>query len=142
MPVSARNQLTGTVTALSSGAVNDEVEITLAGGDKLTAIVTSHSQQALGLQPGREVMALIKASWVMLASADCGLLFSARNHFTGEISRIEQGAVNANVKVKTDSGLELTAVITNESLEEMALESGKRVMALVKASSVLVAVKQ
>ena len=49
MAVSARNQLTGTVNAVAMGAVNDEVELTLAGGAKLVAIVTHSSQQALGL---------------------------------------------------------------------------------------------
>ncbi|WP_312239877.1 TOBE domain-containing protein [Pantoea sp.] len=142
MSVSARNQLSGTVSAIANGAVNDEVEVTLSGGEKLTAIVTTKSQQTLGLQTGKEVIALIKASWVMLASADCNLLFSARNNFPGEIVHLERGAVNASVKIKTDSGLELTAVVTNESLDEMALDNGKRVLALVKASSVLLAVKQ
>ncbi|MDK6296361.1 TOBE domain-containing protein, partial [Gardnerella swidsinskii] len=61
--VSARNQLTGTVSAVAMGAVNDEVELTLAGGAKLVAIVTHSSQQALGLAKGKEAIALIKAPW-------------------------------------------------------------------------------
>ena len=32
MAVSARNQLTGTISAVATGAVNDEVELTLPGG--------------------------------------------------------------------------------------------------------------
>ena len=63
MAVSARNQLTGTVSAVAMGAVNDEVELTLAGGAKLVAIVTHSSQQALGLAKGKEAIALIKAPW-------------------------------------------------------------------------------
>lgn len=142
MSVSARNQLGGTVSAVANGAVNDEVELTLAGGEKLVAIVTTTSQQALGLVPGKEAVALIKAPWVILASEDCGLRFSARNQFAGVISAVERGAVNATVHLKTDSGLSLTSVITNESLEEMALAKDSRVIALVKASSVLLAVKK
>ncbi|HAE8613122.1 TPA_asm: transporter, partial [Salmonella enterica subsp. salamae serovar 30:1,z28:z6] len=52
MTVSARNQLTGTVSAVATGAVNDEVELTLTGGAKLVAIVTHSSQQALELVKG------------------------------------------------------------------------------------------
>ncbi len=63
MAVSARNQLTGTVSA-AAGAVNDEVELTLAGGAKLVAIVTHSSKEALGLVAGKEAIALIKAPWV------------------------------------------------------------------------------
>jgi molybdate transport system regulatory protein len=141
MSVSARNQLSGTVSAVAKGAVNDEVEITLPGGEKLVAIVTVQSQQSLGLVAGKEAVALIKAPWVILASEDCGLRFSARNQFAGEVSAVEQGAVNSTVHIKTDAGFKLTSVITNESLQDMALKNGARVIALVKASSVLLAVR-
>ena len=141
MSVSARNQLTGTVSATSHGAVNDEVELTLAGGAKLVATVTTSSKEALGLVPGKEAIALIKAPWVTLATEDCGLKFSARNQFAGEVSALLKGAVNSTVHIKTDQGITLTSVITNESAEEMALSNGSRVIALIKASSVMLATK-
>lgn len=141
MSVSARNQLSGKVSAVASGAVNDEVEMTLAGGAKLVAIVTHSSQQALGLVAGKEAVALIKAPWVTLASEDCGLKFSARNQFVGSVSQVTEGAVNATVHIKTDAGFELVAVITNESQHEMKLAAGSRVIALVKASAILLATR-
>ncbi|MGU3416167.1 molybdopterin-binding protein [Enterobacteriaceae bacterium C34A] len=141
MSVSARNQLTGKVSAVATGAVNDEVELTLEGGAKLVAIVTRSSQQALGLVNGKEAVALIKAPWVTLASEDCGLKFSARNQFAGSVSRVTEGAVNATVHIKTDTGFELVAVITNESQQEMKLASGSRVIALIKASAILLATR-
>ncbi len=53
MPVSARNQFTGTVSAVAKGAFNDEVEIALQGGEKLVSIFTVQSQQSLGLSVGK-----------------------------------------------------------------------------------------
>ncbi|MGU3525072.1 molybdopterin-binding protein [Enterobacteriaceae bacterium C23F] len=141
MSVSARNQLAGKVSAVAAGAVNDEVELTLEGGAKLVAIVTHSSQQTLGLVNGKEAVALIKAPWVTLASEDCGLKFSARNQFAGSVSRVTEGAVNATVHIKTDTGFELVAVITNESQQEMKLASGSRVIALIKASAILLATR-
>ncbi|WP_312628690.1 TOBE domain-containing protein [Scandinavium sp.] len=141
MSVSARNQLSGKVSAVASGAVNDEVELTLADGAKLVAIVTHSSQQALGLVAGKEAVALIKAPWVTLASEDCGLKFSARNQFAGSVSQVTEGAVNATVHIKTDAGFELVAVITNESQHEMKLTAGSRVIALIKASAILLATR-
>ena len=141
MSVSARNQLTGTVSATSHGAVNDEVELTLAGGAKLVATVTTSSKEALGLVPGKEAIALIKAPWVTLATEDCGLKFSARNQFAGAISKVTEGAVNATVHVQTDAGFEIVAVVTNESCEEMQLATGKRIIALIKASAILIATR-
>lgn len=141
MSVSARNQLSGVISAVADGAVNDEVELTLNGGAKIVAVVTHTSKQAMGLAKGKEAVALIKAPWVILASADCGLVFSARNQFAGEVSALLKGAANSTVHIKTDQGITLTSVITNESAEEMALSNGSRVIALIKASSVMLATK-
>lgn len=87
-------------------------------------------------------IAIIKAPWVVLALPDCGLNFSARNQFTGKVTHLSQGAVNSTVHLETTKGLELTAVITNESLQEMQLAKGSEVLALVKASSVIVATRK
>ncbi|EAB8478837.1 transporter [Salmonella enterica subsp. enterica serovar Java] len=141
MAVSARNQLTGTVSAVATGAVNDEVELALTGGAKLIAIVTHSSQQTLGLIRGKEAIALIKAPWVTLATEDCGLKFSARNQFPGSITKITEGAVNATVHIKTDAGFNIVAVVTNESQDEMKLSADSRVIVLIKASAVLIATR-
>ena len=61
MKVSARNVFEGTITALIDGQVNAEVEFTTAGGDRLVAVVTEGSVKALGLAPGKPVVALVKA---------------------------------------------------------------------------------
>lgn len=141
MQVSARNQLVGTVSAVTTGAVNDEVELTLAGGVKLVAIVTHSSKEALGLAVGKEAIALIKAPWVTLATEECGLKFSARNQYGGSVTRVTEGAVNATVHIATDAGFEIIAVVTNESQEEMQLKQGSRVLALIKASAILIATR-
>ncbi len=142
MSVSARNQLGGKVSEIRPGSVNDEIEISLDKGGKLVAVVTRSSRITLGLEQGKEAIAFIKAPWVTLATEDSGMLFSARNQFPGKITSLEKGAVNATVHILTDEGLSLTSVITNESMTDMALSEGKRVIALVKASSVLLAVKK
>ncbi|ELP5685397.1 TOBE domain-containing protein [Salmonella enterica] len=141
MAVSARNQLTGTVSAVATGAANDEVELTLTDGAKLIAIVTHSSQQVLGLVKGKEAIALIKAPWVTLATEDCGLKFSARNQFPGSITKITEGAVNTTINIKTDAGFNIVAVVTNESQDEMKLSVGSRVIVLIKASAVLIATR-
>ena len=54
MKASARNLFSGKVTAIRPGAINTEVELTTAGGDKITAIVTQTSVQTLELAVGKE----------------------------------------------------------------------------------------
>src|SRR3546814_6455906 len=52
MQTSARNQFSGKIARLTRGAVNDEVELVLSGGDVLTATVTHTSSETLGLRKG------------------------------------------------------------------------------------------
>lgn len=66
MRISARNQLTGTVKSIHHGEVNTEVEVEIAPGVHVVAVVTRHSAEALGLAPGSAATAIIKASDVML----------------------------------------------------------------------------
>jgi len=64
---SARNRLAGTVVALDDGAVNSEILLELADGKTLTATITRHSVEDLGLKIGDRATALVKASHVILA---------------------------------------------------------------------------
>lgn len=70
MKISARNMLKGTVTSLVEGAVNTEVTVKLAGGAEVVSIITKASAKNLGLQKGKDVYAVVKASNVMIAVDD------------------------------------------------------------------------
>lgn len=66
--LSARNQLAGTVLAVTPGAVNAEVVIDIGGGQSIAAIVTQASAQSLALTTGQRAVALFKASSVILGA--------------------------------------------------------------------------
>ena len=66
MKISARNLLKGKVKAGKTGAVNDEIVVELPGGSEIVSIITKSSAESLGLAPGKEVYAIIKASNVMI----------------------------------------------------------------------------
>ncbi len=140
MKTSARNTLRGVVKEVKEGAVNAEVTLDTQGGP-LVAIVTNESVGALALKPGAEAYALIKASWVILCTEDGGLRTSARNRLCGTIEAIADGAVNAEVVLALDGGARLTAVITMESVRELALALGGRACALIKAPHIILAVR-
>jgi len=65
MEISARNQLKGTVTAIVRGAVTGEVSMTV-GGQNVTASITLSSIDRLALKVGDQVVAIVKASDVMI----------------------------------------------------------------------------
>lgn len=140
MKSSARNQFFGRVVGIKTGTVNDEVEIALNGDDRITAIITSGSRTSLGLEIDSEVWALIKSSWVILAADNDDLKIGVRNRLRGTISRITPGAVNSEVIVTLAGGNTVCAIVTNDSMQEMGLADGSPVVALFKASSVILGV--
>lgn len=140
MRTSARNQLYGTVASIVHGAVNDEMTIRLPGGELIVAVLTSESVETLGLVVGRDAYALIKASWVMVMTDAAGARLSARNQLAGTVTDIKIGAVNAEVTIALPGGTRLTASITQGSVQELGLQDGMPVVAVFKASSVIVGV--
>ncbi|MEA2978878.1 MAG: hypothetical protein QOF09_701 [Alphaproteobacteria bacterium] len=64
---------------------------------------------------------------------------SARNQLKGNIVEVKRGATTAHVRIDV-GGQTVTASITNESVDEMRLAVGQTAYAIIKASSVMVAV--
>lgn len=139
MKVSARNHLRGIVTQIKTGPINAEVTLDI-NGTPLVAVITNESVAALGLAPDSEAFALIKSSFVLLATEDGGLRTSARNRLCGTIERITVGAINTEVVLALAGGARITAMITNESAESLELTEGGRACALIKAPHVILAV--
>jgi molybdopterin-binding protein len=67
--LSARNQLPATVKAINEGTAVANVELEV-GGQRLVASITVEAVHDLGLRAGQEVVAVIKASDVMIGVAD------------------------------------------------------------------------
>ncbi len=65
---------------------------------------------------------------------------SARNQLSGSVSEIHRGEAIANVVIDV-AGQRLVASITIEAVQELGLEVGRPVTAIVKASDVIVAVQ-
>lgn len=66
--VNARNQFRGKVKEVIEGPVVSEVDVETAGGLVVTSVVTTRSVRELGLAPGKDVIALVKATEVSIAT--------------------------------------------------------------------------
>lgn len=139
MKTSARNQFAGTVARVDVGPVSAEVTIALKSGDEITATLTSAAAKRLKLKAGKEALALIKASAVVLVADFAGWQLSARNQLAGTVSRIEKGAVSSLVVLTLPGGTSITASVTNEGVDALGLQVGSPATAVFKAYSVLVA---
>ena len=65
---------------------------------------------------------------------------SARNVLKGKVTKVVEGAVNCEVTVEIAPGVEIVSIITKASVASLGLEEGKIASAVIKASSVMVAV--
>jgi molybdate transport system regulatory protein len=141
MKLSARNVLAGTITKVTKGAVNAEVEVTLKSGEKIIAGITNGSVDALGLKDGKSAFAIVKATWVILGTDLHNVKMSTRNILCGTVAKVEKGAVNSEVDLKLTGGATLVAVVTNQSVSSLGLKEGGHACAAFKASSVIIGIE-
>jgi molybdate transport system regulatory protein len=98
----------------------------------------------------RRVQAEVDAAMVKLENAlagepacdlfwSLGMRTSARNALRGVIARVTPGEVNSEVALKLADGVEITAILTMRSVEELELAPGKPAIALIKSSFVILA---
>ena len=64
--LSARNRFRGTVTAVQVEGLLAQVELTVTEPARVVAVVTRDAVEALGLRPGMEATAVVKATSVMV----------------------------------------------------------------------------
>ncbi|HEV8503413.1 MAG TPA: TOBE domain-containing protein [Casimicrobiaceae bacterium] len=64
---------------------------------------------------------------------------SARNQLAGTVASVSTGAINSEVVIDV-GGVQVVAVITNDSVKRLGLAAGKKAYAVVKASDVMVAI--
>ena len=65
---------------------------------------------------------------------------SARNVFKGKVAEIRPGKVNTEVIIDIPGGLQVVSMISMESATHLGLKKGKTAYAVIKASSVMVAI--
>ncbi|MBB4304401.1 molybdate transport system regulatory protein [Rhodobium orientis] len=140
MKTSARNTYYGIVSHVQAGAVNSEISLDISEETTLTAIITNQSAISLGIHPGREVFALIKASTPILMRADETARTSARNRICGTVAAVTPGAVNTEVVIDIGAGKTLVAIVTKASAEDLEFQPGERACALIKASHIILGV--
>lgn len=153
LKTSARNQFLGRVSQVWPGSVNDDIELALAGGQRIVATVTHDSAVGLGLVAGVEAFALVKASAVCLLEAqpgECGDRLgdklgdqsggAPRNRLAGRVARLQVGVTLTEVVLELAGGASIVAVIANAERERLALAVGAAASAIFAPASVILGV--
>lgn len=71
-----------------------------------------------------------------------GLKISARNRLKGTVKNVDKGEVAAKVKVEVKAPVTITALISKEAVDDLAIKTGDKVEAVIKATEVMIAKKR
>src|SRR5262245_45645459 len=108
---SARNTLRGVITRIRADAVSAEVFLEVAANATVRSLITRRSVDELGLCPGREALALIKAPLISIAPARDAKSPSSANRIKGALVRKQPGAHDTELIVDIGAGTKLVATM-------------------------------
>ncbi len=137
---SARNQLRGTVSAITAQGGNDLIHLDVGAGLQIDAQITHESTVDLELRPGTEVVALMKAGWLTLSSP-ASPVPPQHNVLQGAISRagqVENGC--QEVRVRIANGQTLCAMVAADSSLDFDSTMGSAVVVAFSPSNVLIGI--
>lgn len=120
------------VVAAAGGARGGAATVTPRGQTALTAFRKVQAEMDVALSKLEEGLGS-DVFWSL------GMKTSARNALRGRIARIAPGAVNTEVVLRLAEGLEIVAVVTAQSVEDLGLAEGGAAIALIKSSFVILA---
>ncbi len=140
MKISARNVLSGKIVEVKKGQIMAIIKLALSTGNTVTSIITNESVDNLGLHPGKNAAAIIKADSVMIGKGEANLQISARNIIKGKIKKIKEGMVMAEIILDVGDSNLIAATISDESVKRLALHEGDDAFGIFKATSVMMSV--
>ena len=68
-----------------------------------------------------------------------GMKISARNQLKGIVQKVEKGIITAKIKIKIETPVIITAIISKEAVDELNIKTGDKVEAVIKATEIMVA---
>lgn len=137
LQTSARNQWFGTITHRDPQQVQEYVDVQLADGEtRLKVAITAQSGARLGLEPGKEVLVLLKAPWVSI-TRNLTHAAAADNQLTGIVTHIQRGDEQCEVLMTLADGQTLCATLPLAEATE--LKNGESAIACFNADNVILA---
>jgi molybdate transport system regulatory protein len=137
---SARNVLRGIIKDIKADNVSGDVYLAIAGRTTIYATVTQDSLRELGLCLGREVLALIKASYVSIVPSDRERRPAGCNCLRAVLVRRQRGEANIEFTLDIGSGKLLIASMQAERCKTLKLRVGGSVWATFSSRHVILAI--
>ncbi len=89
---------------------------------------------------GRSSSYLANVESFLPLNQDRDMKVSARNALKGTVKKVVPGAVNTEVTLEVAPGVDVTAIITKSSADNLQITEGIRAYAVIKSTDVIVGV--
>lgn len=128
------NILKGEITSIKTNGSLSQVTI-LIKDVFFTTIVIETSSTASYLRLGNPIKVIFKETEVVIGKKTTDAI-SIQNRTIGEILEIEKGELLSKLILDTTVG-RLIAIITSDALEQLQLQAGKKVTAMIKTTEIM-----
>lgn len=139
MKTSARNLLAGKIVAIDSVELASSVTIEIAPKISIRSDITSKSVEELGLVVGRNIAALIKASFVSVTRGSRVSSNQNDNVITGQLQHLESGPKTAELIIDIGDDKTLVATLDVTTAQQQKFASGETVSAHFATDHVIIA---
>ena len=129
------NELRGNIKTVEVSGNLSLVTVQLQNGQLLKAIVIDTPQSAAYLDPETAVAVVFKETEVII-STGTQLQISLQNQIPAKISALEKGKLLSKLKLKSTAG-NLSSIISSAAVEQLKLELGQEVTAMIKLNEVM-----
>ncbi|MGR8951021.1 MAG: TOBE domain-containing protein [Gammaproteobacteria bacterium] len=138
---STRNQLFGNITAIDRAEEEAQIAVRLKGGEQVVVSSGTASLDELAIGVGDDAVLMINSADIIISTDADPQRFSVRNRLAGKVMRIQHDRVDSEVIILLAGGEILAAMITQQSLRNLALTPGMPVWAVFKAHAAIFGVR-
>ncbi len=138
-PAMTPNTGQGTVSEVVRGADFTQLAVHLDDGSDLVATVPNSLAKLSAPKVGQQVVVFVKPTDIAVIGEDVVGEILAQNRLTGIVDRITEGALEARITVKLDTGWTLTCNQAMGSSRDVGVSKGQRVFLVFGSHDVILA---
>lgn len=140
LSTSARNQIHGRVLGVREAGINVDVDLRIGRSGRVRARITRTGLESLGLRPGDEVFALIKANWVTVSPLGKGKGGAGMNRLEGRVLSLREAAGEMECVLRLSGGAFLVSTFPASASQAAGLAEGRSAAAIFDPANVILGI--
>jgi molybdate transport system regulatory protein len=135
--ISTRNVFQTIIQKVKRGAVDVQLSLRAGSGAIIKAVVTNAAEEELELEPGKKVLALIKAYAITISAPKTTMQLDG-NNILGTVTRTTKAKENCEIVLDVGEGKTLTIVAPRDKTDKLIIQTGSQLVAHFEPEDVIV----